>query len=702
MSTGGPHGIILAIGWVLLLAVNCCDSMKCVDSVFPTASKVLDTPDYSSPKSEPPSNLSDHLLLMLQNTHSVEDFLTKTLPLVRTEVRSDAVGLVHQNRGLWENRGWDGKKVAVPGSLVPRAMDREQPVAETHWLVVPLTDHSGERPLKCEDTRPQNVAALVFYQDSSDWEQDAQSIRAAEIVALNFHAAWLQSEQNQQRSIRVAQLTAVLDAATQWQRHDDDQSLLESIAAAATNMLNCERASIFLWERKRKKLIGQPALGVPGGVLEVDDSAGVVGEVLQSKSQKIWNGGNDEETRVNREVDRSLEFETHSLVAVPMFDQRNRVIGVFEAINHVDSKFDHAHAVLLKDIARHASVAIETHKVRRALTTTRDRLVDDAAASSPFIGTHPSIVAMKQTAQKVAGTDLGVLIRGGNGTGKEVLARNIHFESKRRAGPFIAVNCAALVETLLESELFGHEKGSFTDAQTMRVGKFELADQGTLFLDEVGDMSPGGQAKLLRVLEEKVVVRVGGSQTIPVDVRVLAATNQPLEELIQKKRFREDLFFRLNVVNLTLPDLRERGDDILVLAEHFLVQFCSEIGRKTPIFHPAAKQALLSYAWPGNIRELRNTIERVAYLCSEDEIDVEGLMMSPSSLVVPQSNHQAIGGTLTDATREFQIAHIRQAIDSSHGKMTEAAKRLGLHRSNLYRKMQQLGMTSPEETLDDL
>ena len=209
-------------------------------------------------------------------------------------------------------------------------------------------------------------------------------------------------------------------------------------------------------------------------------------------------------------------------------------------------------------------------------------------------------------------------------------------------------------------------------------------------------MSPGGQAKLLRVLEEKVVVRVGGSQTIPVDVRVIAATNQPLEELIQKKLFREDLFFRLNVVHLTLPELTDRGDDVLVLAEHFLDQFCSQIGRSVPVFLPAARRALLSYAWPGNIRELRNTIERVAYLCTSDQIDVDDLMISPSTLE-HLSRPVVMGGTLNEATREFQVAHIRRAIDECDGSMTEAAKLLGLHRSNLYRKMNQLGMESAEE-----
>ncbi len=376
------------------------------------------------------------------------------------------------------------------------------------------------------------------------------------------------------------------------------------------------------------------------------------------------------------------------------------LIGVFEAINHRQGGFDAFDATLLADLASHAAVAIESQRKRQSLTESRDRLVNDAASATQLIGNHPSIASVRQNAAKVAPTDLTLLILGQNGTGKEVLARHVHYESLRRSGPFIAVNCAALVETLLESELFGHEKGDFTDANQTRIGKFELASGGTLFLDEVGDMSPGGQAKLLRVLEEKVVVRVGGSQTIPVDVRVIAATNQPLEQLIAEKKFREDLFFRLNVVSLTLPPLRDRGQDVLLLADHFLNHFCYQIGRQVPTLEDDAKQTLVSHAWPGNIRELRNTIERVCYLCSERQIRAADLMLSgsPAGRVAGMSDTSGdFPGLLTDATRRFQIRHIDSAIAANGGNMTDAAESLGLHRSNLYRKMRQLGMTTSGE-----
>jgi DNA-binding NtrC family response regulator len=280
---------------------------------------------------------------------------------------------------------------------------------------------------------------------------------------------------------------------------------------------------------------------------------------------------------------------------------------------------------------------------------------------------------------------------GENGTGKEVVARSIHYLSRRAKEPFIAVNCAALTETLLESELFGHEKGAFTDARESRAGKFELASGGTLFLDEIGDMSLSGQAKLLRVLEDKVVVRVGGSTPIHTEVRILAATNQDLGAMVRAKRFREDLFFRLNVVSLELPPLRERGEDVLRLAEFFLNGFCRTTGRKAPKFSPAAKKRLLAHRWPGNVRELRNLTERLAYLTTGDTVEPEDLVLIDSG---GDADLADLTGSLAEATREFQQHYIRKTIDLSRGNMSGAARRLGLHRSNLYRKMRQLGMAT--------
>jgi Nif-specific regulatory protein len=239
-------------------------------------------------------------------------------------------------------------------------------------------------------------------------------------------------------------------------------------------------------------------------------------------------------------------------------------------------------------------------------------------------------------------------------------------------------------------------RGAFTDAHEARAGKFESAAGGTLFLDEIGDMSLSGQAKLLRVLEEKTIVRVGGSKSIHTDVRVLAATNQKLADLVRAKRFRDDLYFRLNVVTLELPPLRERGDDVMLLAEHFLREFSRRAGRRPLKFAASARKRLESHTWPGNVRELRNLMERLAYLSSGERIEADELafILSPAAGTGPGV---AAGLTLGDATHQFQQNYIQQAIDRARGNVSQAAKTLGVHRSNLYRKMHQLGMETGEE-----
>ncbi|TVQ03849.1 MAG: GAF domain-containing protein [Planctomycetaceae bacterium] len=514
----------------------------------------------------------------------------------------------------------------------------------------------------------------------------------------------------------------LLDAAVRWSAIESTDELLSEIAGAATRLLGAERASIFLWDRRRKKLIGRPALGVEGGTLEVDDDAGVVGAVLRDRTPHRWSAAEDAEREINRSVDRKLRFSTRSLVAVPLESPSGELLGVFEVLNKVDDDdplagFEPEDVSTLRDLARHAAAAIRGTQTRQRLTETRDRLLEDAAADYSLIGESPAIRVLRDSVARVAPTDLAVLVLGENGTGKEVLARSIHFQSQRRHEPFVAVNCAALVETLLESELFGHQRGAFTDAHQDRVGKFESAHGGTLFLDEIGDMSPGGQAKLLRVLEEKIVVRVGGSTPIPVDVRIIAATNQSLTELVAQKRFREDLFFRLNVVTFQMPPLRERGDDIVRLAEYFLGRFATQSGRSGMCLSEPARQALLAHRWRGNVRELRNVMERSSYLAQTETLTPADLGLSnelsglghvattgvsqPAGQLAtdpdsPESSaDDALDRSLADATREFQIRLIRSTIQRQSGNLSSAAQALGLHRANLYRKMRQLGMSGP-------
>lgn len=504
-----------------------------------------------------------------------------------------------------------------------------------------------------------------------------------------------------------------MEIAAEWSAEDNLDALLEAMAEAAARLFDAERASIFLHDRARGVLVGRPALGVEGNRLEVADREGVVGAVLQHGEPRRWHRGDDREEEVNRSIDTRLQFVTHSLLAVPLWPvgqmgakksgaagqdggRGKKPMGVFELINRRSGRFVEEEEADLAELAHQAAAAIQSTQTKERLTATQDRLVDRAAESAQLIGEHPRMQAVRESIARVATTDLSVLVLGENGTGKEVLAQSIHFQSGRRHEPFVAVNCAALVESLLESELFGHEKGAFTDAHQMRAGKFELASGGTLFLDEIGDLSPGGQAKLLRALEERTVVRVGGSVPIPVDVRVIAATNQPLEQMVRDKTFREDLFFRLNVVTLELPPLRERGGDIVLLAEYFLDQFAHQVGRKRPQWSESAKAALRTHDWPGNIRELRNLVERVAYLCPQAVIEASDLELrggrSERLSNVGETDTIDTSLTLQEATRRFQAGYIGHAIDACQGNISAASEQLGVQRSNLYRKLKQLGV----------
>ena len=308
-----------------------------------------------------------------------------------------------------------------------------------------------------------------------------------------------------------------------------------------------------------------------------------------------------------------------------------------------------------------------------------------------LVWASPVMKSLIAEIERVAASETRVCIRGETGTGKELVARTLHEKSPRRAGPFITLNCAAIPAELMESELFGHEKGSFTGAASRHVGKFEQAHRGTLFLDEIGDMPLPMQAKLLRVLEENEIERVGGDRPIPVDVRVLVATHRNLEEQVKRGAFREDLYHRIYVFPVLLPPLRERPEDIRVLAEHFARQVAEQNGWKPKKFLPAAIEELSRYAWPGNVRELRNVVERILLLASADEIDAATIRRA---LPQPESGsaEAASSGTLAERVEAFERETIIAELKRHHHHMTNAAKALGLERSHLYKKCQHLGI----------
>ncbi|MBX3415872.1 MAG: sigma-54-dependent Fis family transcriptional regulator [Pirellulales bacterium] len=603
-------------------------------------------------------------------------FLAPVMPQIRDTFRAQYVCVATRQPTGWSFVADAGQHVALPTDLLAEALDREATGWRGNWVAAP-TAHPAAAGC---------VLAVHFASERA--AQMAHKAVTWFAQALGRVLADGRVRRREQRRIR--RLEAILEIAGRWNEAHETEALLVDMAEAATRLLRADRASIFLWDRSNHTLVARPALGVAGGELRVPDDRGVVGQVVQQGEIRRIDLSRDQE-QIDRQVDSRLGYHTRTLLCVPMRSRRGETIGAFEVLNRLDGNFTPEDEEALVDLASHAAVALENTRQRERLIAARRRVTDEAAAGVRLIGLCPAIEALRSTIGRVADTDLAVLILGENGTGKEVVARSIHYLSRRRDEPFIAVNCAALTETLLESELFGHEKGAFTDAHETRRGKFELANGGTLFLDEIGDLSLAGQAKLLRVLEEKVIVRVGGSQTIATDARVIAATNQDLAEMVRQRRFREDLFYRLNVVTLGLPALAERGDDVLLLAEHFLEEFCVRARRARPQFSEAARQKLLAHRWPGNVRELRNLMERLAYLATGDTIDVADLAF----ILSPQGRNVALvdeGVSLAQATDAFQAEFIRGAIARSRGNMSDAANELGLHRSNLYRKMRQLGM----------
>lgn len=310
------------------------------------------------------------------------------------------------------------------------------------------------------------------------------------------------------------------------------------------------------------------------------------------------------------------------------------------------------------------------------------------------MGESVPMKALRQQIGVTAPTNGRVLIYGESGTGKELVARALHAASLRNKGPFVEVNCAAIPEELIESELFGHLKGSFTGATEDKIGKFQKADGGTLFLDEVGDMSLKTQSKVLRVLEEQRFERVGSNATLHVDVRVLAATNKNLEQEISKGTFRQDLFYRLNVIPFFVPPLRDRKEDVPVLARHFLAEFSTEYGKKTRELSEAAMDILVRYPWPGNVRELKNLVERLVIVCPLAKIEPHHL---PPELFrgAAESPSQPYS-TLQEARSAYEREFILRKLQEHRWNMTQTATALGLERSHLYRKMKSLGIAAPE------
>ncbi|MBI4586347.1 MAG: sigma 54-interacting transcriptional regulator [Planctomycetes bacterium] len=383
-----------------------------------------------------------------------------------------------------------------------------------------------------------------------------------------------------------------------------------------------------------------------------------------------------------------IGLKIHSFICAPMI-HGDRFLGLL----YVDTRsqreqFERSDLEFVSALTRLAALALQNLRSQSWLQKENERLRQLGVASEGLIGNHPKMVEILRLIDKVAPRDTSVLIAGENGTGKELIARAIHKRSLRKDKPFIPVNCGAIPPNLVESELFGYEKGAFTGANQTTPGKFELASGGTLFLDEVGDMPIDMQVKILRALQERKYYRVGGKAEIEVDIRVLSATNQDLQRLIEESRFREDLFFRLAVITITVPPLRERGEDLLTLAKHFL-EYHSPQG---VMISKQAEECLLKYPWPGNIRELRNVLESALILCDGKRITLQDLPQKIAKTTRGQLSFQL--KTLAEVEKQY----IQRVLEATDGNKVKAAEILKISRETLYQKLKQFGEGNDSKT----
>lgn len=477
---------------------------------------------------------------------------------------------------------------------------------------------------------------------------------------------------------------------------------LEVVLAQTLEMVGviveAEASSIWMVDEQKSELYCATATGDKAEAIlhyRMPWDEGIVGWTVQNDHFYITNEASDDEHHATDIAER-VGYECSTLLCVPMHS-RGRVVGCIEVINkHAKAFFADKDLLQISIFANLVGLAIENAnaflQVQQENVHLRRELGDRRVEPGQVIATAPEMQQVMEMIERVAPTDSTILVRGESGTGKEVVAQSLHSQSHRASGPFVAINCGGIPESLLESELFGHEKGAYTGATSRRIGRFELACGGTLFLDEIGDMPPPLQVKLLRVLQSRTYERLGGNTVLEADVRIIAATNQDLEELVRTGGFREDLYYRLNVIALFLPPLRDRADDILPLAEFFLRETGARIHRPAKAFHPEAEALLLTHSWPGNIRELENAVEHAVVLARTPEIQVTDLPFNVQSDRATIRETIDVPASLDEAQRQFRQGHVRDALNRSGGNRTRAAEALGIQRTYLSRLIKELGI----------
>ena len=512
---------------------------------------------------------------------------------------------------------------------------------------------------------------------SSDVRLEEAHVVSGSTVQIRFDDAIYQMTRD---------LAALMKISTSINSIRGLDNLLERLLELLFEVVPAQRGAILLTDQdsfETSLVFGLDR--VLGKDASVTVSRTIVQQVLRDGVALLANDAASETTLASESL---IAARTRSVMCVPLilFDRKLGVLYLDSTL--VRDQFNRDHLQLVTAIAGIAAVAIENARQFEWLETENERLLADVNIEHNMVGESAAMQRVYHFISKVAPTDATVLISGESGTGKELAARAIHRNSKRAQKTFMAVNCAALTESLLESELFGHEKGSFTGALAQKKGRLEIADGGTVFLDEVGELTPPLQVKLLRVLQERQFERVGGTVTINVDLRVIAATNKNLEEAIEVGQFRQDLYYRLNVVSLEMPALRERRDDIMLLANYFADKYGTRCNRKLKGFSTEARNCLIAYDWPGNVRELENTIERAIVLGTTEWILPEDL---PEAVLETKLTHGSMT-TYHAAVVQNKQQIIRRALEEAKQNHIEAARLLGLHPNYLQRLIRNLNV----------
>jgi len=499
-------------------------------------------------------------------------------------------------------------------------------------------------------------------------------------------------------------LRAILNVCKRMTSVGDVISLLELITIETKALLKADRVSIFLLDREKCELWS--VISQEKRIMRFDARLGVAGSVAMT-GQTINVADAYEHPLFYKDVDLQTGYRTRTLLAVPLRDLKGEIIGVGEAINKSAGLFTDEDAELLQTLAAHVSDTIETTQLERQLQDyplekESDRRPDIGSGFSTqnIIGMSYRIQSIIRLIDQIRDCSVDVLIEGESGTGKELVAKALHHSSPRAKYLFVAVNCAALPDNLVEAELFGIEKGVATGVDR-RIGKFEEANGGTLFLDEIADLSLPAQAKILRVLQERSVDRVGGRGSVPIDVRVIAATNQNLEAAIKKHTFREDLYYRLKVIHIQTPSLRDVPEDISVLANHFLSKYCKMMNTELKQFTTRALEELSGYSWPGNARQLENEVKRLVASVRGKPITEDLLSGSIRNLSAPIQSFQLkeepvpkspTSRSLPNAVEQLERRLIEDALQNSGGNKQKAAQALGLSRQGLIKKLKRLSI----------